>query len=1037
MLPKKDINELLRYWLGMIRHEEALGMTVRAAPPVRRDRKVSILDPGRGQPYFKLVPGEEGLGEVAGFALRDAPKLECTVARERGTFFEHWLRGAYYRQVAVSRGWASPDDDGPPVMVGFPVFHDSRRGELRTLLRFGVTDLRWRNVVGAPWELPKPAARRGEGAGPVAGPGAMTLEAEPPAAEVLPYAVDEAVLSRVLGVQEERIGDAMAGLAARVGSLVAGEAARAVIGGLLELIEAEAPDTDDDAGVWLATLTEAVRARILPPTVRVWPIALCYDGGAGLATRQLQNDLSDLIDGRVPLVPATPAWSYLTGRPPRTGRAVHLGALAEHGLTATQRNASERFLGSTLTAVQGPPGTGKTALIHALAAHTLIEQMGGLRLDRDPAVRPAKTLLVCSTNNRAVDNALDPLIGDLPADRLPLALRLGSRRILQEVTLPQLQRAEQWLRRAPASGAVGRLEAAHTRMAELLIELLGPTQALRARRERAKALEQALADRDRLRTEVMELARDAMGQAPVEEPAKAQAELAKAGLALEAWLDQLREALHTKRLKKLRARVARLHRELLALFEGPLPPTSELPQAPDADAARKDWKGFGQALIEEAEEAQSALEDQREALAAPVRLAQTREQLTKAEEHAAALHAAPDDEEGEEALRAEIASGERGLFGAALALREAWAVVERERLLDSIKALIKQLRSSGTLRRASGRDTEAWRDLRRLYPVLGCTLLSLANAFPMRAGVVPRVVIDEAGQCHPAYAVAALFRADKALVIGDVHQLEPVIGVDRREEDRVRRRIRSPLDDDALQPYRALAEGGASAQSVANRACKEVPRLRDHFRCQPEIIAVSNTLCGYDLVVHTPRQSLAGRSPWLAAPVVGVHTTGRQIAFLGSWRNPAEERAVVRIVVDLVRAAHIAPGRIAVLTPYRGQLRALRDGLSAARIPLAEPPADPFAAPTLFDPGPAAGVALGTVHRFQGGERDIVILSAVVSENRSLAFTNGRVNLINVAVSRARLHLVVVGDPEVLSRGHVTATLVRAIPADSWLPAPT
>lgn len=145
----------------------------------------------------------------------------------------------------------------------------------------------------------------------------------------------------------------------------------------------------------------------------------------------------------------------------------------------------------------------------------------------------------------------------------------------------------------------------------------------------------------------------------------------------------------------------------------------------------------------------------------------------------------------------------------------------------------------------------------------------------------------------------------------------------------------------------------------------------------------------------------------------------------------------MRIVVDLVRAAHIAPGRIAVLTPYRGQLRALRDGLSAARIPLAEPPADPFAAPTLFDPGPAAGVALGTVHRFQGGERDIVILSAVVSENRSLAFTNGRVNLINVAVSRARLHLVVVGDPEVLSRGHVTATLVRAIPADSWLPAPT
>ena len=43
-------------------------------------------------------------------------------------------------------------------------------------------------------------------------------------------------------------------------------------------------------------------------------------------------------------------------------------------------------------------------------------------------------------------------------------------------------------------------------------------------------------------------------------------------------------------------------------------------------------------------------------------------------------------------------------------------------------------------------------------------------------------VIDEAGQCHPAFAVSALARADRALIIGDVHQLEPVIGLDDSEE---------------------------------------------------------------------------------------------------------------------------------------------------------------------------------------------------------------------------------------------------------------
>ena len=49
------------------------------------------------------------------------------------------------------------------------------------------------------------------------------------------------------------------------------------------------------------------------------------------------------------------------------------------------------------------------------------------------------------------------------------------------------------------------------------------------------------------------------------------------------------------------------------------------------------------------------------------------------------------------------------------------------------------------------------------------------NCWPSDAGSVARLVIDEAGQCHPAHAVSALLRADSALVIGDVHQLAPVL----------------------------------------------------------------------------------------------------------------------------------------------------------------------------------------------------------------------------------------------------------------------
>ena len=71
------------------------------------------------------------------------------------------------------------------------------------------------------------------------------------------------------------------------------------------------------------------------------------------------------------------------------------------------------------------------------------------------------------------------------------------------------------------------------------------------------------------------------------------------------------------------------------------------------------------------------------------------------------------------------------------------------------------------------------------------------------------------------------------------------------------------------------------------------------------------------------------------------------------------------------------------------------------------------------------GVAMGTVHRFQGGERRLIIFTTVATQQRSLTFLNGRVNLTNVAVSRAREHLVVVGSRRILCEGPYTRFLVE------------
>ena len=83
---------------------------------------------------------------------------------------------------------------------------------------------------------------------------------------------------------------------------------------------------------------------------------------------------------------------------------------------------------------------------------------------------------------------------------------------------------------------------------------------------------------------------------------------------------------------------------------------------------------------------------------------------------------------------------------------------------------------------------------------------------------------------------------------------------------------------------------------------------------------------------------------------------------------------------------------------------------------------------------PAGGLALGTVHRFQGGERRIVLFSTVVTEPRSLGFINARVNLLNVAISRAREHLIVIGDGRNLRQGARSRILIdrAAVMRPTW-----
>jgi very-short-patch-repair endonuclease len=231
------------------------------------------------------------------------------------------------------------------------------------------------------------------------------------------------------------------------------------------------------------------------------------------------------------------------------------------------------------------------------------------------------------------------------------------------------------------------------------------------------------------------------------------------------------------------------------------------------------------------------------------------------------------------------------------------------------------------------------------------------------------------------------------VIIGDPLQLKHVSTV-------------VPQQDRLMQAAHGLAEGGGTwAYSVnslfdlARSLCRyeDLVNLRDHHRSHRDIIAFSNRhFYRGRLRVVTDHEALNRK----AGPAVQwVDVRGKVVRpSAGGAINTMEAEAVIAGVRRLVVEDGYT-GTIGVVTPFRAQanrIRALVHQDSELSQKLA-----------------AMQFVVDTVHGFQGDERDVIFFSAVVSQgigDSAIRFLKGNGNLFNVATTRARSELVVVGD---------------------------
>jgi hypothetical protein len=388
----------------------------------------------------------------------------------------------------------------------------------------------------------------------------------------------------------------------------------------------------------------------------------------------------------------------------------------------------------------------------------------------------------------------------------------------------------------------------------------------------------------------------------------------------------------------------------------------------------------------------------------------------------------------------ELAQLRTRVFVAALALHEAWLAAVAQTggagfggNLFAIKKLLH-----GTPLENPADAKLIWQSLFMVVPVVSTTFASFARQFRgMDPGSIGWLFIDEAGQAVPQAAVGALWRARRAMVVGDPLQIEPVFTVPTR--------LINALAD--LSPHSSDGRCSPARVSVQRLADEANPfgtyvpvkytgplwigsPLRVHRRCVDPMFSIANRIAYEGKMVFglksrkAPKDDLnLGDSAWVD---VRGKTSEKQIV-------PAQVDVVEQLIVRLYAASGELPP-LYVISPFK----AIK-GAIASRLKRINWRAVAGDAPTRKAWIKWCRERIGTVHTFQGKEERVVIfvLGADHDHEGSANWAASKPNLLNVAVTRAQHRIFIIGDASLWGGlKHFSEALLQLEPpitAQDWL----
>lgn len=317
-------------------------------------------------------------------------------------------------------------------------------------------------------------------------------------------------------------------------------------------------------------------------------------------------------------------------------------------------------------------------------------------------------------------------------------------------------------------------------------------------------------------------------------------------------------------------------------------------------------------------------------------------------------------------------------------------------------------------------------DSRRIFVSTVASIVNKQDLLKLKK--FQRVIIDEASQILEPLLVGLLPKFEQFILIGDHKQLPAVVTQDPKESATQS----ALLKNIGLHNLRDSLFERLFKQCQANNWDWAYAQLSHQGRMHQDLMEFPNQNFYNGLLNILPEELLAHHQQ--VAPLryalpsdstdLEQQLCDQRVLFIPTRSetgphfkvNTFEAEKIVELVISFHRiyeanGEEISTDSIGIITPYRAQIAQLQQILQRGEVDLDL-------------------LTIDTVERYQGGARDIILISLCanqVSQLASLVSESGEGvdRKLNVALTRARKHLVIVGNPEILKENQVYRKLIE------------